>query len=164
MRRIALIAIAALTTSAVSIQAGPRMVSQSGDWGVYAYRNGTKTNCYALSMPKEAEPAGVDHGKNYFLIAPAEGEKRKEPEAVMGYPLKEGSTVEIAVGAKTFRMFTRNNTAWVYDTSHTLELMNALRAGSQMMLKAISARGTHTTYTYSLNGVTAALKRVSNCK
>ncbi|WP_246729287.1 hypothetical protein [Rhizobium ruizarguesonis] len=33
-----------------------------------------------------------------------------------------------------------------------------------MTLNATSARGTRTTYTYSLTGVTAALERVAHCK
>jgi hypothetical protein len=48
------------------------MVSQSGDWGVYSFmRNGYRV-CYALSVPEESAPANVDHGKNYFPIAPTE--------------------------------------------------------------------------------------------
>jgi hypothetical protein len=33
-----------------------------------------------------------------------------------------------------------------------------------MTLKAVSARGTNTTYTYSLKGITAALNAVSRCR
>ncbi|WP_246737994.1 MULTISPECIES: hypothetical protein [Rhizobium] len=33
-----------------------------------------------------------------------------------------------------------------------------------MVLQAVSARGTHTRYSYSLDGISKALDRVSNCK
>lgn len=148
----------------LSAHAAARMVSQDGDWGVYSFvRNGSPV-CYALSVPKESAPANVDHGKNYFLIAPAEKESGNEPEAILGYSLKSGSTVRVSVGDKQFTMFVRDNTAWVSDVARRPELINALRSGSHMTLQATSARGTLTTYTYSLAGVTAAMEQIAHCK
>jgi len=158
-----LVAIIALG-GAASAEASPRMISSSGDWGVYSYQRDGKSVCYALSVPKKAEPSNVDHGKNYFLIAPAEGADREEPEVIAGYPLKAGSMIEVSVGPSWFRMFTKDNTGWVNDPSRAPEFMKALRAGSTMVLRAVSARGTHTTYTYSLGGISAALDRISHCK
>jgi hypothetical protein len=43
------------------------------------------------------------------------------------------------------------------------EVISALRSGNDMTVHAHSLRGTATTYTYSLNGVTAALRRMSTC-
>lgn len=61
-------------------------------------------------------------------------------------------------------MLAKDNTAWVSDAALEPELVNALRSGSQMTLRATSARGTHTTYTYSLTGVMAALEQAARCK
>jgi invasion protein IalB len=161
MRKLASLAIAA--SMPLTAHAAARMVSQSGDWGVYSFmRNGSRV-CYALSVPTSA-PANVDHRKNYFLIAPAEKGSGNEPEAVLGYTLKTGSTVEVSIGDKSFEMFVKDNTAWVSNAALEPELVNALRAGSQMTLHATSARGTRTSYTYSLTGVTAALERVAHCR
>lgn len=159
-----LVALIVLGGGAASAEALPKMISSSGDWGVYAYQRGGKTVCYALSVPKDSQPSNVDHGKNYFLIAPAEGLDRKEPEVIAGYPLRPGSMIEVSVGPSTFRMFTRDNTGWVNDTSRAPELMKVLRAGHTMVLRAVSARGTRTTYSYSLEGISAALDSVSHCK
>ncbi|MGZ2426240.1 invasion associated locus B family protein [Rhizobium laguerreae] len=162
MRKLASLAIAA--SIPLTAHAAARMVSQSGDWGIYSFmRNGSRV-CYALSVPTESAPANVDHGKNYFLIAPAEKGSGNEPEAILGYALKTGSTVEVSIGNKSFEMFVKDNTAWVSDAALAPELVNALRAGRQMTLHATSARGTRTTYTYSLTGVTAALERVAHCR
>ncbi|MBB4509969.1 invasion associated locus B family protein [Rhizobium leguminosarum] len=160
MKKLASLAVAA--SMPLNAHAAARMVSQSDDWGVYSFmRNGSRV-CYALSMPKESAPANVDHGKNYFLIAPAE--KGNEPEAILGYSLKTDSTVQVSIGDKTFKMFVKDKAAWVSDATLAPELVDALRSGSQMTLHATSARGTRTTYTYSLTGVTAALERVAHCK
>ena len=150
--------------SVTSPAAAPRVLATSGDWGVYSYQRDGKKLCYALSVPKEAEPAGVDHGNNYFLIAPAQGADRKEPEVIAGYPLKAGSMIEVSIGPKTFRMFTKDNTGWVNNTSRAPELMQAMRSGRTMVLQAVSARGTHTRYSYSLDGISKALDLVSHCK
>ncbi|MBY5371822.1 hypothetical protein HFO93_29470 [Rhizobium leguminosarum] len=162
MKKLASLIIAA--SMPLTAHAAARMMSQSGDWGVYSFsRNGSRV-CYALSVPKESAPANVDHGKNYFLIAPAEKGGGNEPEAILGYALKSGSTVEASIGERTFKMFVKGNSAWVSDAALEPEFVNTLRSGSQMTLHATSARGTHTSYTYSLTGVTAALERVAQCK
>ncbi|WP_431324841.1 invasion associated locus B family protein [Rhizobium sp. YTU87027] len=163
MKRLAVLIVATLEQVG-AVMAAPKMVQQTGDWGVYSYDRNGRTTCYALSIPKDVKPADVDHGQNYFLIAPAEKDGRDEPEAIMGYDLKAGSMVQVSVGDQTFRMFTKENTAWVDDTAREPELIKAFRAGSRMTLEAMSARGTHTTYVYSLDGVTAALDRVARCK
>ncbi|MGO4352825.1 invasion associated locus B family protein [Rhizobium sp. RAF36] len=148
----------------LTAHAAARMVSQTGDWGVYSFKRDGKPVCYALSVPKEARPSDVDHGKNYFLIAPAEKGGGNEPEAILGYAVRPGSPVQISVGEKTFKMFVKDNTAWVADAAQEPELITALRSGSRMTLQATSARGTRTSYDYSLSGVTAALERVARCK
>jgi invasion protein IalB len=38
-----------------------------------------------------------------------------------------------------------------------------MKAGSSMTVKAISRRGTDTSYSYSLKGVTAALNQIASC-
>lgn len=78
--------------------------------------------------------------------------------------MKTDSTVQVSVGDNTFKMFVEDKAAWVSDAALEPELVDALRSGSQMLLHATSARGTRTTYTYSLTGVTAALERVAHCK
>lgn len=148
----------------LTAHAAARMVSQTGDWGVYSFKRDGKPVCYALSVPKEARPSDVDHGKNYFLIAPAEKGGGNEPEAILGYAVRAGSPVRVSVGEKTFKMFVKDNTAWVADAAQEPELITALRSGSRMTLQATSARGTRTSYDYSLSGVTAALERVDRCK
>lgn len=144
--------------------AAATMVSQTGDWGAYSFKRDGRAVCYALSVPKEARPADVNHGKNYFLIAPSEKGGANEPEAILGYAVPAGSPVQVSVGEKKFKMFVKDSTAWVADVAEEPELINALRSGSQMTLQATSARGTRTSYSYSLSGVTAALERVARCK
>jgi len=57
-------------------------------------------------LPTSKQPASVDHGSNFFVIGRAPG-AGYEPQAIMGYELKPGSRAKVAIGDKTFTMFTR---------------------------------------------------------
>ena len=59
-------------------------------------------------------------------------------------------------GAK-FRLFTQGEGAWSDALSEEPLLVNAMRAGSKMSVHGLSRRGTNTTDTYSLRGISAAL-------
>jgi len=145
--------------------AAPTRMQQFDAWGAYSYANGNSKVCYVLSVPTKSEPAGVTHGDIFFLISQRPGQNVSyEPQAMMGYPLKEGSKVQVIVDGRTFTLFPRGNSAWVENAAEEPQLVAAMRAGSSMQIKATSRRGTNTNYEYSLKGVTAALSKIGNCK
>jgi invasion protein IalB len=158
----ALTLILALTSTAVAAAAQPTRIKQFDAWGVYSYQNGGKTSCYALTVPVSSAPASVNHGDNFFLIAP-QGQALM-PQAIMGYGLKPGSEIALAVGDEQFRLTPKENTAWVSNQEREPALIDAMRGGSRMTVRAVSGRGTNTTYSYSLSGVTAALQEVRGCR
>ena len=43
-------------------------------------------------------------------------------------------------------------------------LVAAMKGGRSMTVKATSGRGTATSYSYSLSGISAALKQIESCK
>lgn len=167
MKRLALslsFALATTLAGTLAAQAQPSMVKQFNDWGVYSYDRSGKTVCYILTVPKTMQPATVDHGRNYFVVGRAPGSRTNfEPQAIMGYELKPGSRAKVEIGGKEFTMFTKGTSAWVLEETREPDLIDAMRGGSDMTVDAVSRRGTATSYTYSLNGVTAALKRMAQC-
>ena len=68
------------------------------------------------------------------------------------------------MGPQSYSFFTRNDggsgAAWVEVKADEKRLVAAMRRGSQMTVEGISERGTTTTDTYSLAGVSAALARI----
>ena len=44
-------------------------VGQHRDWGVYSYQSGNGKVCYAMSVPKEKQPASLDHGDIFFFVS-----------------------------------------------------------------------------------------------
>jgi hypothetical protein len=158
------LAISIVLLSALGASAQPSRVQQFDAWGVYSYGDGSGKNCYVLSVPTAQQPAAVSHGDNFFLVAPQPGSSPYMPQAIMGYGLKDGSQLTLSIGSENFILVPKENAAWVRDPAREPELVTAMRSGSEMTLKATSARGTATSYTYSLKGVSAALQSVRNCR
>jgi invasion protein IalB len=142
----------------------PSMVKTFQDWGVYSYRSGGSASCYALTMAKDAQPTSVQHGDNFFLVAPKSSGSGYYPQAIMGYDLREGSQMRATIDGEAFVMTAKGNGGWTAEESRDPALIAALRSGRSMTLEAMSKRGTQTRYTFSLSGITAALTEASRCR
>ena len=62
---------------------------------------------------------------------------------------------------KTFKLFSQGEFAWTVEVYDDKALVKAMRAGSKMVVKGTSSRGTLTTDSYSLSGFSAALKSIN---
>jgi invasion protein IalB len=143
----------------------PTRIEQFKAWGAYSYKSGKNTVCYVLSVPTTKEPASVNHGDIFFIVSQRPGQNISyEPQAMMGYPLKVGSKVTVKIDAKSFTMFTKDSAAWVENAAEEPALVAAMKSGKTMSVAAVSGRGTPTSYTYSLQGISDAFKRVEKCK
>lgn len=154
-----------IAMAGVAAAQSPTRISQFNAWGAYSYNAPNGKVCYILSLPTRKEPTNVNHGDIFFLISQRPGQNVSyEPQAMMGYPLKEESKVTVNVDGKNYTLFTKGDSAWVENAAEEPALVSAMRAGSSMTVSATSRRGTNTTYTFSLSGVTAALNEIQNCK
>jgi len=154
-----------LATAGVASAQTPNRIQQFKAWGAYSYKSGASNVCYVLSVPTTKEPASVDHGDIFFIISQRPGQNISyEPQAMMGYTLKENSKVTVTIDAKSFTMFTKDKAAWVENAAEEPALVAAMKTGHAMTVKAVSGRGTGTNYAYSLAGISAALKQIETCK
>ncbi|WP_152046992.1 invasion associated locus B family protein [Aureimonas psammosilenae] len=143
----------------------PTRLNQFDKWGSYSYTASGAKVCYILSTPITMEPPSVDHGDIFFLISQKPGQNvTYEPQAVMGYPMKDGSKVTVDVDGKKYTLFTRGESAWMENAAEEPAFIKALQAGKSLKVDAFSKRGTATHYTYSLAGVSAALQSIKSCK
>lgn len=153
----------------VAISAGmahgevPIRMDQFDHWGAYSYKSGDGVSCYVLSRPIAQKPSNVDHGDNFFIVSQLSSGKKLVPEAAAGYDLKDGGSMVAMVGDKTFPMLTKDRHGWVKDETQEPSMVSAMKGGAQLELQATSKRGTATSYSYSLSGITAALKRIETC-
>lgn len=140
----------------------PALIGTYGDWMAYSFKeNGSKV-CYMASTPKKAEGNYTRRGEIYALIThrPAQGTKNVF-SYMTGYPYKANSDATVKIGGKSFTLFTQDETAWSPDAQSDKELVDAIRGGSNMIVKGTSSRGTLTTDTFSLKGSAAAYKAIS---
>ncbi|MCB5202504.1 invasion associated locus B family protein [Neorhizobium sp. T786] len=154
-----------LASVSVASAQSPTRIQQFKAWGAYSYKSGGGTVCYVLSVPTAKEPASVDHGDIFFIVSQRPGQNISyEPQAMMGYALQADSKVNVTIDGKTFVMFTKDRAAWVENAAEEPALVAAMKSGSAMTVKATSGRGTSTSYSYSLSGVSAALQQIESCK
>jgi hypothetical protein len=117
--------------------------------------------CYLIGKPSKSEPAGAKRSAIFASVTHRPGEKRlNEVNFNSGYLFKEGSNAELAVDGKKFSLFTEKEGAWTRDAASDKALVEALAKGREAVIKGVSARGTATTDTYSLDGFTQALSEI----
>ena len=131
------------------------------DWSAYAATGSPKV-CFAVAKPKESAPKAVKRGPVFFYISrwPADNVVN-EVSVKMGYPFAEGAKVTVTVGSGKFELFTKEEGAFVEKPDMETKLIDAMRTGNTMKIQGKSARGTNTTDTYSLNGLSDALDRAA---
>lgn len=158
---------------AIAVSAGQafaqsaRKMAEHGDWATYSYQAQNGRVCYVLTVPKPRSmmPANVNHGSMFFFVSQRPGQAVSfEPQFIAGYPLREGSKVSVTIGSRSFTMFTRGQSGWVENAAEEPQLIAAMRGGADMEVKATSGRGTNTSYSFSLRGITAALDSIADCK
>lgn len=138
------------------------LVEKQGVWSLYADSATPKTVCFIASQPLAVEPLGANRGPIFFYITawPKEGVKT-EPSVKVGYPVKPDADMSVTVGTDTFKLFVKGERGFVADANEELKLIEAMKKGSNAFVKAVSARGTATTDTYSLSGLSAALDKLA---
>jgi invasion protein IalB len=144
------------------------LLGQFGDWGAYKASPGGKMVCFALSKPTSAvtDPPGRNRDPSYAFVATRPAEKVKnEVSVIVGYPQKPGVDASATIGTASYVMYTQNDGAWVKNAAEEAQMVDAMRKGSDMVIKSISTHSTKTTDTYSLKGISDALEKVAaECK
>lgn len=140
-------------------------IGQHNAWGTYSYTQNNGKVCYVLSVPTAKQPAQLNHGDIFFFVSQKPGQNvAYEPQFIAGYNLQENSKVTVTIGNANFTMFTRGNSAWMENPAQEPQLVQAMRGGATMAIKATSGRGNPTSYEFSLKGISAALSSIGNCK
>lgn len=145
----------------------PKLLGQYGEWGAYAASPGGKKLCFALAKPgsSKTEPANRPRDPAYLFVSTRPSEKVKdEISLIIGYALKPNTEVSAAVGSASFAFYTQEDGAWVKQAEEA-KMIDAMRKGSDVVVKGESGKGTKTTDTFSLKGISQALDRVGQeCK
>jgi hypothetical protein len=154
--------------AAASGGAQPSLLGQYGDWGAYTASPGGRKICFALAKPSKGatEPPNRPRDPAYMFISTRPGEKvTNEVSVILGYGLKPSADALVEIGSAKYAMYTQNDGAWIKNAAEEGRLLESLRKGADVVVKGESAKGTRTTDTYALKGLSQALDRVGQeCK
>lgn len=166
MKHILSTALLAILALPVTAQADPTLQGSFGDWSVYSRNQGSQKTCFIYSEAKTKAPSSVRHGDIHFLVANwKSGEAFEQPSFMADFNLRKERAPVVTIGSDDFDMYVSRNEAFIADNLDERNLVQKMRAGSTMKVKAVSSRGTNVNYTFSLRGISAALdKAASACQ
>ncbi len=148
--------------------AQPKLLGQYADWGAYTASPGGKKVCFAISKPTSSETNPPNRPRNpiYMFISTRPADKvTNEISLIIGYPFKPGSEASAQIGSTSFALYTQQDGAWIKNAAEEAQMVDAMRGGDNVIVKGESAKGTQTTDTFNLRGVSQALDRVAQeCK
>ncbi|WP_439544291.1 invasion associated locus B family protein [Hyphomicrobium sp.] len=148
--------------SAQALAQGAVEMKKFGDWIVHQNNGEGSKICFAATLPKSKEPATANRAKIVFYISawPKDGVK-SEISIKLGYPIKPNSPIAVSVGEDEFELFAQDDRAYVADATQELKMIESMKKGPKLVVKATSARGTQTVDTYSLKGLGQALQAIA---
>ncbi len=153
-----------LMLATTSVRADDKL-GEFSSWQAHRYDLEGTAVCNMFSRPTKEEGKYTRRGDVYAFVLNRPADQRKgEISFEMGYTLKKNSRVRVSIGTAKFEMFTNGGTAFAWPDEEP-KMIRAMRAGTTMFVKGVSARGTETTDTYSLKGFTAAHNAINRaCK
>jgi hypothetical protein len=154
--------------AAVAGAAEPVLIGQFGTWGAYTATPNGKKVCFALAKPTSSKtnPPNRPRDPAYAFVSTRPSERVfNEVSVMIGYALKPGSESTLEVGGASYAMYTQGDGLWIKNAAEEERMVEAMRRASDAVVKGVSAKGTETTDTFSLKGLSQALDRIAqDCK
>jgi len=161
-----LVAIAALAAPASAQE-----IKQLGTFKAWTAWSGSDANgpmCYISAVPEswtpqEVKGAPVKRSPIHFLIINRKGLGTKnEVQTLVGYPFHPtNANVTAIIDGKSFPMVTEGEAAWLAVEADEPSFVEAMKAGTKLVVKGTSTKGNAMTDNYNLSGVTAALGEIA---
>ena len=161
----------------------PALVASYGDWSVFQSQAGKSHICYTLAQPKERAPADLKRDPAYAFISERPAERvRNEVSFIMGFevgaappppeskdkkkadakdkkPKNEVIYPTAVIGDAEFELLPKGNNVWVKNAAQESQLIDEMRRGVKLTVKAASKKGNVTIDSYSLAGFSQAIDR-----
>jgi hypothetical protein len=161
----------------------PALVASYGDWSVFQSQAGKSHICYTLAQPKERAPADIKRDPAYAFISerpservrnevsfimgfevgapppPAESKDKKKPDSKDRKSRNEAVSPTAVIGDAEFELLPKGNDVWVKNAAEESQLIDEMRKGAKLTIKASSKKGAVTIDSYSLSGFSQAIDR-----
>lgn len=152
-----------LCLAAAPAWAETRTVATHGDWTVYRFDEKDAPVCFISAAPAQQAGKFTKRDPVAFFVTRWSGTDKNVISVNNGYTFKDKSAATVTIGKDSLSLFTQGDKAWTANAAADEALVKALRGGDKMTVKGASTRGTETTDTYSLKGISAALKALDDC-
>jgi hypothetical protein len=131
-------------------------------WTAWKANDASGMICYISAAPQSSEPAGANRDPIHFMIIHRKGMGTKnEVQTIIGYPYNAtDAKASAAIDGKVYPMVVEGSAGWLASTGDEGGFVAAFKAGTSLVVKGTSQRGTNTSDTYSLSGATAAMKAI----
>jgi hypothetical protein len=141
----------------------PALLATFGEWGAYMAGAGAQKTCYVLAQPKERLPAGVNRDPAFAFISTRPGQAvRNEISITMGFDVKKGTNPSMdIVGGKSIGMTAKGSNLWIKNAAEEPAVLESLKKGTKLNVKATSLRNRQLTDVYVLTGLAQALERLA---
>lgn len=159
-----LVAMTLLFWTAASVAAPAQETNSLGSfnkWSAWTSTDADGLICYISAQPDDAQPTNVNRDPIHFLVIHRKGlGERNEVQTIVGYPLSESTQPSSAIDGQSYPMVVIDSAAWLENKDDEDAFVDNLKRGSELVVKGTSQRGTNTTDTYSLSGVTNAMAAI----
>ncbi|MEE8516087.1 MAG: invasion associated locus B family protein [Alphaproteobacteria bacterium] len=145
-----------------AIAAESKVLGTHRDWEAYQLVEKGKKTCYMASQPIKTVGKYKKRGDVVVFVTHRPADKERDIiNFHAGYKYKLDSTVEVAIGRRKFKLFTKGDTAWALTAADEQAMVKSMIKGNRMTVRGTSQRGTRTTDTYSLRGFSRIYRRIN---
>lgn len=169
-KRLATTGVMVVLAAGLGLPAIAQEIKQLGtfqNWTAWTGSDADGVMCYISAKPqdwgpKEINGAAVRRSAIHFLVINRKGLGTKnEVQTLVGYPFAGNANVTATVDGRAYPMTTSGEAAWLAVEADEPAFVNALKAGSTLVVRGTSQKGNVMTDTYSLSGVTAAMNEIT---
>jgi hypothetical protein len=149
---------AAVLFGADAAAAADKFLGRFERWEAHRIGNGADAVCFIASLPAKSEGKIAKRGEATLMIA--HFPRRKgfgQVQIKAGFALRKGAPVELAVGAKTFKLSAEGDSGYGDGAKENAEIVAALKAGKTAAATVVPAAGARIVDNYSLDGFSKAL-------
>ena len=128
---------------------------EKGKWTFFLENN----YCYIGSIPIKEEGDYTQRGDTYTIVYRINKGPEKIVQITAGYNYDENKPVIVKIDQKSFKFFSKEDSAWTKDEDKKVIL--SMQRGIKMVVEGYSFKGTLTTDTYTLKGFSVAYNKLS---
>ncbi len=153
-----LLALAALEAAPAGAQT---LIGRFDKWEAIRGGSAQEPICFIAAVPAKSEGKIAKRGDAILMIGHFPKKKAfGQVQVKVGFALKKGARLELAVGAKSFKLVADGDSAYGENAKENGEIVAALKAGKTASATGLPANGAKIVDTYPLDGFAKALAAI----